>query len=283
MTALSGVTFVDRKGLRLATQAFGAQCDRPVVLIMGATASMLGWPDGFCQALAEAGHFVVRFDHRDTGQSTGLPAGSYFVEDMVDDVLAILDAYGFAAAHLVGLSLGGYVAQMLARRHPARVAALTLIASEPLGWDGPPLPGIESPILAHFGTLAALDPGDRTALAEFLVTLDRLCAAGGDFDADQTRATVCAVLDRASDPASMMNHTRLSLRDDWTGAFRAIACPVLVLHGALDPVLPLANGLALAQGIPGARLQVLADTGHGLPARQIPAMIRAITANGLGG
>jgi pimeloyl-ACP methyl ester carboxylesterase len=132
------VRSIDHDGINLAAQSLGRAGDPAMVLVLGATASMLGWPDEFCAGLAERGLRVIRFDHRDTGRSTTAPLGEvdYTVEDLASDVTAILDAYGLDRAHLAGMSLGGYIAQMAAVEHPERVASLTLIASEPLGWDG---------------------------------------------------------------------------------------------------------------------------------------------------
>jgi pimeloyl-ACP methyl ester carboxylesterase len=263
---------VDNAGVRIATETFGQEGDLPLLLVMGATASMLGWPDAFCAALAAEGLHVIRFDHRDTGRSTTVPPGTatYAVEDMAGDVVAILDAYGLPRVHLAGMSLGGYLSQMVAVTHPDRVASLTLIASEPLGWDGEALPHMEEAVIAHFGGLATLDWGDRDAVAAFLLGIDRLCVADdARFDAEAARARIAAVLARTESPASMFNHATLEVREDWSGRFRGIACPTLVIHGAQDPVLPVANGMALAEGIAGAELLVLDRVGHELPAARI--------------
>lgn len=273
---------IDRNGVSLATESFGRVGDPAVVLVMGATASMLGWPDDFCAALAAGGLYVIRFDHRDTGQSTTLAPGlaAYAVEDMAGDVLAVMDGHGVARAHLVGMSLGGYIAQMLALTAPGRVASLTLIASEPLGWDGAVLPHLSDDFLAHFAALAGLDWSDRASVAEFLVTTDRLCAgSGAPFDAAAARVRVERVLDRTTSPASMFNHAAVATRQDWHGAYRRIACPVLVVHGADDPILPVENGRALAAGIPGAGLLVLPGVGHELPARVIEPVTARVAAH----
>ena len=273
---------VAHDGVSLSTETFGRAGDPAIVMIMGATASMLGWPDELCAALAAEGLFVIRFDHRDTGGSTTVAPGaaSYAVEDLAGDVVAIIDAFGLGAVHLAGMSLGGYIAQMVAVAHPGRIASLTLIGSEPLGWDGAPLPHISQAFIDHFGALAALDWADRAAVADFLVESERLCAGTAvPFDADRERARVECILSRTTSPASMFNHGALATREDWTGRFREIACPVLVLHGEEDPILPVGNGKAIAAGIAKAELSVLPGIGHEIPLAAIPAIAVRIAAH----
>jgi len=258
-----------KDGVSLATEAFGTPGDAPLILIMGATTSMLGWPDAFCLALAARGRFVVRFDHRDTGGSTTLPPGppTYSVEDMARDVLAVMDGWGIDQADLMGMSLGGYIAQVAALLAPDRVHSLILFAAEPLGWDGAALPSISDVFMDHFETFAALDWQDRAAVTEMMVQSTRLCEGDPkDFDEVAERQTVAKMLDRTSSPQSAFNHGMVSLSGDWAGAARQISCPVLVLHGDKDPILPLPNGQAIAAMIPHARLKVFAGLGHALPA-----------------
>ncbi len=127
---------VTSAGIDLATEAFGRPSDPAIVLIMGSTASMLGWPDALCHGLADQDFYVIRFDHRDTGQTTTVPPGeaTYTVEDMASDVIAIPDAYDLPQATLMGMSLGGYIAQMVALKHPDRVRSLILMPQS--HWDG---------------------------------------------------------------------------------------------------------------------------------------------------
>ncbi len=261
---------ISHRDISLATESFGTDGHPALVMVMGATASMLGWPEALCRALAGKGLFVIRFDHRDTGQSTTVPPGeaSYSVEDMAGDVLAVMDGYGMTRAHLAGMSLGGYIAQMVALQEPERVASLTLIASEPLGWDGDPLPHISEEFLGHFAALGSLDWSHRDAAADFLMESERLCAgSGAPFDGAAAKAVALRVLERTDSPASMFNHGSVTTREDWTGRFREIACPVLVIHGDEDPILPVENGQAIADGIPGAQIEVLTGVGHELPLR----------------
>lgn len=168
---------------------------------------------------------------------------------------------------------------MVALMAPERVAALVLVASEPLGWDGAELPNMSAALLAHFGGLAGLDWTDGAAVAAFLVETERLCAGPvPGFQAGAAQARVARVLARTDSPASMFNHAALTLRGGWTGRFRQIASPVLVIHGAEDPVLPPANGKALAAGIAGAGLVVVPGIGHDLVAPHLETIAARVGA-----
>jgi pimeloyl-ACP methyl ester carboxylesterase len=129
-------------GLELATEIFDDAARPPVLLIMGGMASMLWWPDAFCERLAGQGRCVIRYDNRDTGRSTKYPPGKprYTFDDMVDDVFRILDGYAVPATHIVGMSLGGMIGQAAAIKQPSRVLSLTAISSSPMGTDTSHLP-----------------------------------------------------------------------------------------------------------------------------------------------
>jgi pimeloyl-ACP methyl ester carboxylesterase len=132
---MTGVRIVNANGVELCTESFGDPYQPAILLIMGAAASMLWWPDELCRRVAAAGRHVIRYDQRDTGWSTSYPPGQpgYSLDDLADDVIAILAAYGIERAHLVGMSLGGMLAQIIALKYPGRVSALTLIASSVFG------------------------------------------------------------------------------------------------------------------------------------------------------
>src|SRR5215470_1575006 len=119
---------IDTGGVRLCTESFGDPGDPAVLLIMGMAGSMLWWDERICRALAAGGRFVLRYDHRDTGRSQSWPPGrpGYMGEDLVADAARVLDAYGVAAAHVVGVSMGGALTQVLALDHPGRVRSLVL-------------------------------------------------------------------------------------------------------------------------------------------------------------
>ncbi len=271
---------LDVGAVRLAAETFGNPDDIAIVLVMGANASMLWWPDELCDALAQSGYRVIRYDHRDTGQSTtGAPGEvDYCVEDLTDDLIGVLDALDIDTAHLVGMSLGGYISQIAALVAPDRVRSLTLIASEPLG-STDELPGIDDRFMDHFGAMGDLDWSDDDAVEEFLVGVGRLCAGTLDrFDEAGTRRRVRSEIERTVSIASAFNHAMVSTRDDWTNAIDRITKPTLVLHGENDPIIPLPNGEAIADRIEGARLCVLLEAGHELNPRDLATIRDEITA-----
>ncbi len=259
--------FVNTNDVVLAIETFGDPADTPVVLSMGANASMVWWPESFCETLAQSGLFVVRYDHRDTGRSTtGLPGVvTYSAEDMAADLVGILDHLGVVSAHLIGMSLGGYISQIVAVSQPHRVRTLILLASEPLGAEPDSLPGIDDRFMSHFATLGDLDWTSTDDVSRFLVEIGRLCAGRPErFDEVGTRQRVAIEIERAANIASSLNHGLVTTTEDWSGATARIKQPTLVIHGALDPILPLPNGHALADLIADTRLLVLPDTGHEL-------------------
>ena len=272
---------IEGKDVTIAAESFGKHEDPALILVMGATASMMWWPDAFCRRLAEAGRFVIRFDHRDTGRSSTVPLGqaAYGVEDMADDVLRVLDGYSIGQSHLVGMSLGGLIGQVLALRNPERLLSLTLIAAEPLGGEAIDAPPIDAALMAHFATLGSLDWKDHDAVSAFLYEVARLTSAPGRGpDEAIVRQRIAAELDRASDLSAAFNH--MSVDGDlsrWD--LRAIAQPTLVIHGAHDPVIALRNGDAIARQVPGARLLVLEEAAHELHSADLATISAAIVAH----
>lgn len=254
-------------GVELFTEHTGDPAHPPILLIMGAMASGVWWPEAFCERLAARGRFVVRYDHRDTGASTSGTPGSiaYDVEDLAADAVRILDSYGLDRAHLCGMSLGGYLAQLIALQHPARVATLTLIASERLAAADPDMPGISPDVLAYHANAGELDWSDREAVLAYQVGAWRLLhGSAHPFDAAHIRALAEADLARTPDPLTAFNHAQLGGGEAWLGRLAEITAPALIIHGTEDPVLPYAHGLALARELPRARLVTLEGTGHEL-------------------
>src|SRR5688500_11516295 len=126
-----GERIIRANGVDLCVQTFGDRVDPPILLIMGGASSMDWWEDAFCERLMAGSRFVVRYDHRDTGQSVSyeLGAAPYSLRDLAEDAVGLLDAFGLESAHLVGMSMGGWIGQLVALENPDRVASLTLIST----------------------------------------------------------------------------------------------------------------------------------------------------------
>jgi pimeloyl-ACP methyl ester carboxylesterase len=275
-------TLVHANGVDLCFQAFGEQTDPAILLVMGAGASMDCWEDDFCARLAGGARYVVRYDHRDTGQSTSYPPGApgYTGDDLVADPIALLDVLGVGSAHMVGMSMGGALAQIMALDHGERVASLTLISTSPAGPGDDDLPPMTDAGRAAFGAMEEPDWSDRTAAIEYLTELSRaLASPAHPFDEDGVRALFARAVDRTTNvESSMKNHHAAEGSDRWRERLGEVAVPTLVIHGADDPVFPVGHGEALAREIPGAELLVLEGAGHELPRRDwdvvVPAILR---------
>ena len=248
-------TPVRSRDATIYTQTFGKASDPAVLLIMGLMASMLWWPEAFCRRLARAGRFVVRYDNRDTGRSTTYEPGNpgYTLDDLTRDAVAVLDGHGIDRAHVVGMSLGGIIAQLLALDFPERVASLTAVSTTPVGGVARDLPGSDPAYLEHSAAFEDLDWSDRPAVEEMFVRdAEALSGSRHPFDEAATRAFVESDLARTANPQSLVNHALLGDSESKRTA-RDIAVPTLVVHGSADPLFPHAHGVALAEIVPGGR------------------------------
>ena len=260
-------TMLSNDGVDLCVETYGDPADPAVLLIAGGGQSMVWWEEEFCTRLAAGGRHVVRYDHRDTGRSTSSPAGrpGYTASDLATDPLRITKHLGVERAHLVGMSMGGGIAQYLAVEHADRVASLVLVGTSPAGPGGPELPPM-SPELAATFTDPDPEPdwADRDAVVDHRVAVERPYAGAMGFDEPRVRRLAALEVDRTTDmAASLTNH--FVLDGGWSGRPAGIVAPTLVLHGTTDPLFPLAHGEALAREIPGARLVALPGVGHEIP------------------
>ncbi|MFD1982550.1 alpha/beta fold hydrolase [Mesorhizobium newzealandense] len=259
------MTMIERP--QIISEAFGDRANPPLLMIMGAMASMLWWPEALCRKLADAGLFVIRYDNRDTGRSTKYPPGEppYTFDDLADDAMHVLDDHGVGKAHVVGMSMGGMIAQLVTLKHRSRVASLTVISSSPVGIDTSHLPQTSDAYIKHSAEGAKVDWSDRGKVVDFVVK-DAQAIAGiaHPFDEARMRAFVEQDYDRSGGLLSATNHFMLRGGDAWKGRLREMTAPLLVIHGTADPIFPVEHGEALAEAVAGAKILRIAGGGHEL-------------------
>jgi len=265
---------VEVNGVGLCVDTAGDPADPAILLIAGLGSSMDWWEEEFCQRLASGlgeggGRFVIRYDHRDTGQSVSYPAGKpgYTGADLAADAVGILDALGRRSAQLAGISMGGALAQQVALAHPQRVGSLVLFSTSPAVPCGSELPPMSEELRAWFAAEVP-DWNERGAVIDYLTAYERHLEGPEYFDEPHVRALAGRIFDRTRDmAASMTNHALAAEGDLARGPLGAITVPVLVVHGTADPLFPFGHGEALARAIPRAQLLPLAGVGHQLPPR----------------
>ena len=269
---------IEANGVELCTEPFGRPTDPAVLLVMGLGGSMLWWEDGFCRMLADAGRFVIRYDHRDTGRSVTYEPGrpGYTGADLITDAMGVLDGYAVAAAHVVGVSAGGALAQLLALDFPHRVLSLVVVSSSPATPGDRGLPGPTAEF-GRFVASAAVDWSDSDSVVEYQVEYSRMLA--GDrrsFDEQACRVLVQRDVERARDFTALQNHDAIPDDDHSSQALASISASTLVIHGTADPMFPLRHGEELAAEIPGARLLPVEGAGHGVDRADWGTIVAAI-------
>ncbi|MCF2528991.1 alpha/beta fold hydrolase [Yinghuangia soli] len=259
----------------LAVQAFGDPAAPAVLLIAGAESSMDWWHDELVDRIAGRGRYVIRYDARDTGRSTTYPVGApgYTGDDLTADALGVLDAFGLRTAHIVGISMGGGIAQDIGIAHPDRAASLTLMSTTlagPGSAESTELPPMSEDLAKLFAEPAeGPDWSDRDAVLAYFVTAERNFSGTIPVDEDEIRRIAGRAFDRSPSPAAAANHWIMDQGDKTPGRVGDITAPTLVMHGTADPLFPYGHGEALAAAIPGARLVALPGAGHQMPPRQV--------------
>jgi pimeloyl-ACP methyl ester carboxylesterase len=272
---------VKANGIEIEYDTFGSRAGRPLVLVMGLASQMVGWPPAFCNRLADRGHYVVRFDNRDVGLSSkieegGVPsverilAGSlvaggdveapYRLSDMATDTADLIRVLRIDRAHVCGISMGGMIAQTLAIEHPERVAGLISLEST-TGEPGLPPPAPEA-----VQVLFQPPPPQRDRYIEHMAKVFRTFAGGSPmFDEAVQRAVLALAFDRSYYPLGFVRQIAAIMA---SGSRRerlaSVTAPTLVLHGSLDPLIPLEHGRATAEAVPGAVLHIVDGLGHGI-------------------
>ena len=279
------------RGIELCFQTVGDPEAAPMLLIMGIGSQMIAWPDEFCERLAARGFHVIRFDNRDAGRSTwltelGVPSVTkawqkqlddppYLFSDMAGDAVGLLDALGIEAAHVVGTSLGGFVAQTLAIEQPERVLSLASVMSSTGSGD------VGQPSEAAMQVLMSAPPDDAEGLAEFMVRARRVIGSTGfEHDEEWIRETARSSHRRGLNPDGTQRQLVASICSGSRHERLArITAPTVVLHGTADSLIDASGGRATAEAIPGAELVLIEGWGHDWPRGLWDRIAEAIATN----
>ena len=287
------VKFARANGIDIAYQTFGDKDASPLILIMGLGSQMVLWDGEFCRKLAAGGYRVIRFDNRDIGLSTKLdwmqvpdttavaaalqrgevPALPYTLEDMAADTAALLTALGYDKAHIVGESMGGMIGQIMAINLPERLLSLTSIMSSTGNpFLPPPSPEVLEILYTPF-------PTDHDGFVEsFVRTFKVLSGAAMPLSEALARKWAEQSYKRGLNPAGVARQfAAIMAAGDRTEKLKSISIPTLVIHGDVDPLLPVECGLATATAIPGSRLKIIQEMGHALPEAVWPQIVAEIT------
>jgi pimeloyl-ACP methyl ester carboxylesterase len=277
-------------GIRLCYDTFGDRSDPPLLLIMGLGTQMVAWHEDFCRRLVDEGFHVIRFDNRDIGRSTHLdgaptptarqillrrPPAAYRLEDMAGDTVGLLDGLDIKAAHIVGASMGGMIAQTLAATRPERVLSLTSIMST----TGSRRVG--QPMYRVMPIFLKQAPRERDAFIDHTELLFKTIGSTGiDRDDAELREVAGKMFDRGLDPAGTSRQLAAIIASgNRTEALRRITAPTVVIHGTADRLVRPSGGRATAKAIPGAKLVKVEGMGHDLPRGAWDQIIAAIVAN----
>ena len=284
--------FVEANGIHLAYDTFGNPADPPVLLIMGLGMQMLAWDELFCEQLATKGYRVIRFDNRDIGRSSILDAARtpsmwqiisaglfhrplsapYRLKDMAADTVSLMDALDIRAAHVVGASMGGMIAQETAIHHPERLLTMTSIMST-TGDTWLPNASLKMRL-----RLLKRSPVEKHAYEEHIVSLFKLLnVTAYPFDEARYRRLAANVFKRGIHPKGIARQLAAVIasgsRKEKLGALKT---PALVIHGDADPLIPVAHGQAAVDAIPEAKLHIVRGMGHTMPEAAWPEIIDTI-------
>ena len=272
--------------IEIAYNTLGNASDPPVLLISGLGGQLIAWDDAFCRELVDRGLFVIRFDNRDVGLSSHCDDGprpdqpgtagpaAYTLADMAADTAGLIDNLGLGSAHLVGISLGGMIAQILAIEHPERVRSLTSIMST----TGNDQVG-QATEAAH--ALLLMPPVNTREDAMERAVLGNRAVGSPAYRAEKTelRDKAARAFDRAFHPRGVARQLAAAMTTpDRTEDLRRLRLPTLVIHGAEDPLIAVSGGQATAEAIPGAELDVIDGMGHDLPRPLWPTLAERIAA-----
>jgi pimeloyl-ACP methyl ester carboxylesterase len=286
------MTAIRANGITIEVEEFGPRDGPAILLIMGLGMQLVAWPDSLCEGLVARSFRVVRFDNRDVGLSTRMPSAGrlattgmlagalvrlpvkppYTLNDMGRDVVGLMDALGIRSAHVVGASMGGMIAQIVAAEHPDRVKSLTSIMSSP------------APIMPRPKVLRALlrpMARDREEAIRRMHAFFRLVGGSGyPLSEAELSAKVDRSVRRSFRPDSFARQLiAIQTGPSRVAMLRRVSAPTLVLHGSDDPLVPPEGGKMTAAAVPGARLRIVPGMGHFLPEALIPLLVGEIAGH----
>ncbi|MGD8318431.1 MAG: alpha/beta hydrolase [Myxococcales bacterium] len=284
-------------GLQIEYDTFGASDADPILLIMGLGTQMIAWPPAFCDALAEAGHFVIRFDNRDVGLSAKLDGvqapgpmrfllhrlfglslhAPYTIEDMATDAVGVLDALDIPAAHVVGASMGGMIAQRMTASYPNRVKTLTSIMSTS---GDPSLPGPRREVRKHLFSNRPKSNELDDIVPYLLRSFHLLMSPEYPRTDEELRPLIVESLERCHYPEGFKRQLAAIVADgSRVECLSTIGAPTLVIHGKADPLIPVEGGFSTALHIRGAKLELIDGMGHDLPPELVPRIASMINGH----
>ena len=263
--------------VHICTESFGEINNPTILLIMGATASMIYWEEEFCKRLSNQGFHIIRYDNRDVGKSITNEYGhpEYTFEDLADDAIQVLDAYKVDKAHIVGMSMGGIITQIIALKHPSRVLTISLIMTS--NFDSS-LPKKDNKVTKALSELKIRNWQDKDEVVECFIKKSKvLIGSKHIFDEEKIRRLNEEEFDRAINLQSMENHGFIKGWGSYLSRTNEINAPTLVIHGTEDTIIPYEHGIHLSEVIPNAVLVTLEGTGHELHHNDWDEIINAIS------
>ncbi len=272
---------INANNISIEFETFGEPDARPLLLVMGLGAQMVAWDENFCQQLADAGHFVIRYDNRDVGLSTrfhdhgvpdfeklvtdimtnGAAKVPYTLDDMAVDGIALLDELGIEQAHICGASLGGMIVQTMAINHPERILSMTSIMSTT---GNPGLPPAHAEAMEALNSERVDDP--EHAMNRAVEVSKVIGSTGFERDEERIRRKALESYERAYYPDGVARQmAAVMAHGDRRPGLNKLSLPCLVVHGDIDPLVPVTGGHDTHQNVPGAELLIIEGMGHDMP------------------
>lgn len=257
---------VENKQIKLTIEAFGKPSHPAILLIAGAASSMLYWDEFFCRKLSAKGFFVIRYDNRDTGESTTFKPDTinYTIVDMADDAKSILDSYKITKAHIMGISLGGLIAQIFALKYPENVNSLILMSTGYWGEISSDIPAMDDAIIKILEEKSKIDWNDETQVLTYLLKISDLMLGSKPLNMEREQFRIKQEFRRANNYQSMFNHSLIQGGEDFFNRIDEINVPCLIIHGTKDKIWHYKNAEFLHSNLRNSKLLELLGTGHEL-------------------